>query len=157
MLGDGDRATELFAILNPILHARSAEEVARYKVEPYVACADVYSVAPHIGRGGWTWYTGTAGWLYRAGLEAILGFRVHADVLALDPCVPAAWPGFAIAYRRRGPQGTLTRYDIAVENPDGVNRGVVRIELDGESLTAGAAGIPLADDGRLHRIRVVLG
>ena len=77
MLGDGDKAGELFAMLNPINHARHARRVERYKVEPYVVCADVYSTSPHVGRGGWTWYTGSAGWMYRAGLESILGFRMQ--------------------------------------------------------------------------------
>jgi len=156
-LGRRDRAAAYLAMISPVSHGGSSERLATYRVEPYVVVADIYSVDPHVGRGGWTWYTGSAGWLYRAGLEAILGFRLHANVLAIDPCVPAAWPSFDIVYRRRTPQGTATRYDIAVENPDGVNRGVVRVELDGEPLPAGAAGIPLADDGRPHRVRVVLG
>ena len=101
-LGQGNRAGDLFAMLNPISHSSTPSAVARYKVEPYVACADVYSVAPHVGRGGWTWYTGSAGWLYRAGLEAILGFRVHGTVLAIDPCLPKAWPGYEIVFHRRG-------------------------------------------------------
>jgi cellobiose phosphorylase len=157
MLGQGDRAAELFAILNPIHHGSSPDDVARYEVEPYVACADVYSVPPHVGRGGWTWYTGSAGWLYRAGLEAILGFRVHANMLAIDPCLPKTWKHYEIVYRRRGPRDTFTRYEIAVENPRGVNRGVARMELDSEPIADGAACIRLADDGRLHRVRVVLG
>ncbi len=95
-LGDGDKAAELFSLLNPIHHANTRAAVHRYKVEPYVACADVYAVAPHVGRGGWTWYTGAAGWLYRAGLESILGFRVRGSTLLLDPCIPKDWPGFEI-------------------------------------------------------------
>ncbi|MCC7325739.1 MAG: hypothetical protein IT521_02905 [Burkholderiales bacterium] len=157
MLGQGDRAAELFAILNPIHHGSTPDDVARYQVEPYAACADVYSVAPHVGRGGWTWYTGSAAWLYRAGLEAILGFRLHGNMLAIDPCLPRAWTHYEIAYQHRGPLDTITRYEIAVENPHGVNRGVVRIELDAEPLADGVARIPLADDGRLHHVRVVLG
>ena len=93
MLGDGDKAAELFSILNPIHHASTRAAVHRYKVEPYVACADVYSQPPHVGRGGWTWYTGSAGWMYRAGLEWILGFRLRGATLVLDPCVPRAWRG----------------------------------------------------------------
>jgi cellobiose phosphorylase len=108
-------------------------------VEPYVACADVYSVEPHVGRGGWTWYTGSAGWLYRAELEAILGFRVRGKLLAIDPRLPRAWPGFAIVFRRRGPKDRITRYDIAVENPDHVSHGVVRTELDDVTIADGAA------------------
>jgi cyclic beta-1,2-glucan synthetase len=156
MLGQGDRAAELFAMVNPIRHGSTPAGAARYQVEPYAACADVYSVPPHVGRGGWTLYTGSAGWLYRAGLEAILGFRVHADMLAIDPCVPKAWKRYEIVYRRRGPDA-LTRYEIAVENPHGIHRGVARVELDAEPIADGAACIRLADDGRTHRVRVVLG
>jgi len=152
MLGDGDKAGELFSILNPINHARTREAVQRYKVEPYVACADLYSISPHVGRGGWTWYTGSAGWMYRAGLEWILGFRPQGAMLHLDPCIPRTWPGFGIDFRYRS-----ARYDIRVENPDGVCRGIVRAELDGEALAGNQARIPLADDGATHRIRIVLG
>jgi cyclic beta-1,2-glucan synthetase len=151
MLGDGDKAAELFSMLNPIHHASTRAAVHRYKVEPYVACADVYSVSPQVGRGGWTWYTGAAGWLYRAGLEWILGFRVQGSTLALDPCIPSAWPGFEIEFRHRS-----ARYQIAVENPRRVSHGVARIELDGTPLPSDA-GVPLADDGATHRVRVVLG
>src|SRR3546814_11555059 len=84
-MGDGDRAAGLFSLINPVHHASTPEGVARYKVEPYVAVADVYSVEPHVGRGGWTWYTGSGAWLYRAGLEAILGFSLQGDKLRLEP------------------------------------------------------------------------
>ncbi len=156
-LGDGDKAGELFDIFNPISHAGSAEAAERYKVEPYVSCADVYSVAPHAGRGGWTWYTGSGGWLYRAGLEAILGFHVRGDHLLIDPCVPRAWPGFSITYRYRS-----SRYVIEVENPAGVSRGIATVALDGVAVTgagaqASGAEVPLQDDGAEHHVRVVLG
>ncbi|HET7360286.1 MAG TPA: glycosyl transferase family 36, partial [Rhodanobacteraceae bacterium] len=161
LLGDGERAAGLFDLLNPVHHGDSAEAVARYKVEPYVVCADVYSVAPHVGRGGWTWYTGSAGWLYRAGLEAVLGFHLRGDQLLLDPCIPKHWPSFDIVYRHRG-AAHVTRYDIAVENPHGVAAGVAAADLDGaalENLAAGGRGwrLALADDGRTHRLRIVLG
>ena len=152
MLDDGDKAAELFSILNPIHHAGTRAAVHRYKVEPYVACADVYSMPPHVGRGGWTWYTGSAGWLYRAGLEWILGLRLQGATLVVDPCIPRAWPGFEIEFRHRS-----ARYQVAVENPRAVSRGVTRLELDGAPLPAGGAGVPLADDGATHRVRVVLG
>jgi len=93
-LGSAEKAVALFSMLNPINHARTPDEVARYKVEPYVVAADVYSVAPHTGHGGWTWYTGAAGWMYRAGVEGILGIRREGDFLIVEPCIPAAWPGF---------------------------------------------------------------
>ena len=99
MLGDGDKAAELFSMLNPINRSSSRAAIDRYKVEPYVVCADVYSEPPHVGRGGWTWYTGSAGWMYRAGLEWILGFRVQGAMLLLDPCIPKTWKGFEIVYR----------------------------------------------------------
>jgi len=153
-LGDGVRAADTFDILNPIRHSDSPAAVQRYKVEPYVACADVYAVAPHIGRGGWTWYTGSAAWLYRAGLEALLGFHLHGDQLRIEPCIPPAWPGFSINWQRRGSQH-LTPYAIVVENPDGVCRGIKRLELDGQAL--GAGYVPLADDGKAHQVRVILG
>ncbi|HVC21151.1 MAG TPA: glucoamylase family protein, partial [Vicinamibacterales bacterium] len=110
MLGDGDKAGELFDMLNPINHAGTRADVHRYKVEPYVACADVYAEPTHLGRGGWTWYTGSAGWMYRAGLEWILGFRLRGTMLVIDPCVPKSWPGFTIAFKYR-----TAHYDITVE------------------------------------------
>jgi cyclic beta-1,2-glucan synthetase len=152
MLGDGDKAGELFSILNPINHASTRAAIHRYKVEPYVACADVYATPPHVGRGGWTWYTGTAGWMYRAGLEWILGFRLQGATLLLDPCLPRTWRGFEIVFRYRS-----ARYDIAVENPHGVCRGVARLELDGKAVQGNYAQILLADDGATHRLRVILG
>ena len=149
-LGDGDKAGELFAILNPINHTSTRAGVHRYKVEPYVAAADVYAGAPHLGRGGWTWYTGSAGWMYRAGMEWILGFRFRAGMLVIDPCIPRAWPGFQIHFRYHS-----ARYEIQVENPKGVMRGVSSIELDGKPVEGTA--IALADDGATHPVRVVLG
>ena len=98
-LGDGDKAGELFSILNPINHASTRAGVHRYKVEPYVMAADVYTEPPHVGRGGWTWYTGSAGWMYQAGVEWILGFRLRGTTLLIDPCIPRAWPGYEIDFR----------------------------------------------------------
>jgi cyclic beta-1,2-glucan synthetase len=152
MLGDGDRAGELFALLNPINHANTRAGSHRYKVEPYVASADVYSQPPHVGRGGWTWYTGSAGWMYRAGLEWILGFRVQGATLLIDPCVPKAWRGFEMVFRYHS-----ARYEIAVENPNGVTRGVRYAEVDGAALPGNQARVDLVDDGATHQVRVVLG
>jgi cellobiose phosphorylase len=160
LLGQGDRAGELFDILNPIAHGSTAETAARYRVEPYVACADVYSVAPHVGHGGWTWYTGSAGWLYRAGLEAILGFQLRGNHLLLSPCIPKSWPHYAIAYRHRGKSGAATLYEITIENPARVHRGILLVEVDGNAQsdsTKHVARIALIDDGRTRRVRVVLG
>jgi cyclic beta-1,2-glucan synthetase len=152
MLGDGDRAGELFSMLNPIHHSDTRTAAHRYKVEPYAAAADVYSQTPHIGRGGWTWYTGSAGWLYRAGLEWILGFRVEGAKLLIEPCVPRQWPAFGIVFRYHS-----ARYEIAVENPLGVSRGVASRELDGTALPSEQTHFDLRDDGVTHRVRVVLG
>jgi len=112
----------------------------------------VYSVAPHVGRGGWTWYTGSGAWLYRAGLEAILGFQLQGDHLRLDPCIPRSWPGFSIAYRHGS-----SRYLIEVANPRGVCGGVARCALDGEALDVDPCLVPLRDDGRTRRVTIELG
>jgi cyclic beta-1,2-glucan synthetase len=150
-LGDGDKAGELFSLLNPINHASSRAGVYRYKVEPYVVAADIYAEPPHVGRGGWTWYTGSAGWMYRAGIEWILGVRLRGTRLYFDPCIPRAWRGFEITFRYHS-----SRYEIVVENPQGVTRGVLSVELDGVSLPGGSIHIQLADDGATHHVRVVL-
>ena len=104
---------------------------------------------------GWTWYTGSAAWLYRAGLEAVLGFRLRGDRLRIEPCIPKDWPGFRLSYRHRSGQ-RVTCYEIEVENPHRVCRGVAQTELDGQTLAAGE-DVPLADDGGTHRLRIVLG
>ena len=149
-LGDGDRAGELFRLLNPILHTDSREKTLKYRTEPYVTAADIYSVPPHLGRGGWTWYTGSGGWLYRLGLEALLGFNREGDELYIRPCIPHDWESYSLVYRFGE-----TEYHIAVENPDGVNQGVVQVSLDGEPLPDLA--IPLKDDGIRHHVIVRMG
>jgi cyclic beta-1,2-glucan synthetase len=153
-LGQGDKAAELFSLINPINHTATRAGVLRYKVEPYVVAADVYSVAPHVGRGGWTWYSGSAGWLYRAGVEAILGLRLKGDSLWIDPCIPVAWPGYDMTLRYRG-----AVYEISVVNPGSVGRGVVAVEIDGTSLpvSEGKACVPLREDRDTHAILVTLG
>ena len=149
MLGDGDRAFELFSLLNPVNHGRTPDEVARYRAEPYVVAADVYSVPPHTGRGGWTWYTGSAGWMYRVGVEAILGITLRDGALHIDPCIPRTWPGYEVTFAPQGAQ-----YRIQVDNPNGVSRGVMRVELDGAVVTG---DIPILHDGASHTVRVTLG
>jgi len=151
-LGEGARAAALFALLNPVNAAATGAGMQRYKVEPYIVAADVYSVAPHVGRGGWTWYTGAAGWLYRAGAEAILGFRREGSSLVIDPCIPPAWPRYELQFVHGG-----SRYDIVVENPERVARGVADTQLDGVSLPGAGGRVPLCDDGLTHRVRIVLG
>jgi cyclic beta-1,2-glucan synthetase len=151
-LGDGDKAHELFSMLTPINHAVSRAGVHRYKVEPYVMAADVYSEPPHVGRGGWTWYTGSAGWMYQAGVEGILGLRLRGSTLSIEPCIPRSWPGYRIDYRRGS-----THYAIEVENPHGVSRGVASVELDGVVIGGPEAAIPLVDDAGDHSVKVVMG
>ena len=150
-LGDGDKAGALFAMLNPINHARTRDDAERYKIEPYVAVADVYSTAPHVGRGGWSWYTGSAGWMQRVGVEYILGIRIQGTTLRIDPCIPHVWPGFTATITWRS-----ARYTITVENPGRVARGVRSITLDGIPLPGGAI-VELVDDGGRHTIDMTLG
>jgi len=150
LLGEGRRAFELFQILNPIEHARDPSAVQRYKLEPYVVAGDVFSQPPLAGRGGWSWYTGSAAWLYRAGLESILGLRRSGDRLTLDPCIPPEWKGFEISYQYRS-----ATYRITVENPRGQERGVATICVDGRPCENGT--VSLADDGQSHDVRVFMG
>jgi cyclic beta-1,2-glucan synthetase len=150
-LDRGDEAMELFHMINPINHARTAADVERYKIEPYVVAGDVYSNPAHPGRGGWSWYTGSAGWLYRVGLEHLLGLRRRGAVVAIDPCVPAQWPGFEIRWRL----GPATTYVIEVTNPLRQGRGVAAATLDGAAVDP--AAVPVVDDGQTHVVRVVLG
>jgi cyclic beta-1,2-glucan glucanotransferase len=152
MMGDGDRAGELFSLLNPINHASTRAGIHRYKVEPYVVCADVYSAESHVGRGGWTWYTGSAAWMYRTAVEGILGINLRGNFLSIDPCIPRAWSGFEITYKHGS-----SRYHIAVDNPNGVCRGVVRATKDDREISTSECGITLVDDGTYHYARITLG
>jgi cyclic beta-1,2-glucan synthetase len=145
-LGSGDEAVELFHMLNPINHTRTAKDVARYKAEPYVVAGDVHAQ----GRGGWTWYTGSAGWMYRAGLESILGLRRRGASFEIDPCIPSSWPGYEIVWRVG-----RTRYAISVKNPERRCRGIAVAELDGVAVDPGS--IPLVDDGATHQVFLALG
>jgi cyclic beta-1,2-glucan synthetase len=146
--GDGDRAFELFQMLNPITHSDTPEAVETYKVEPYVVAADVYTAKGHLGRGGWTWYTGSASWMYRIALEAILGFHQRGDKLYIDPCIPTKWKQFTIEYRFRS-----ATYRILVENPEGLQRGAVELSVDGSSADG---AIDLVDDGKEHVVTALL-
>jgi cyclic beta-1,2-glucan synthetase len=152
-LGSGDEAVELLHMLNPINHARTRTDVERYKAEPYAVAGDVYAHPAHAGRGGWTWYTGSAGWMYRAGLESILGLRRRGAHFGMDPCIPTAWPEYSLVWRVDGTRGT--RYEITVLNPKRRCRGVSEADLDGAPVNP--AEIPLILDGHTHRVRVVLG
>ena len=148
--GRGDVALRLWNVINPIYHATTPAEVEHYKVEPYVVCADVYGAPPHTGRGGWTWYTGSASWLYRVALEAILGFRLEGNTLRFEPCIPTSWPGFEMVYRHHS-----ATYQIRIDNSAGTGRGVRWIELDGQRLPSGT--VPLLDDAKTHEVGVQLG
>jgi cyclic beta-1,2-glucan synthetase len=150
LLGEGNRAGELLDMLNPFSHSDSQAAIDTYRVEPYVMAADVYSLPPHVGRGGWTWYTGSAAWIYRVALEYVLGFQLRGDILRLNPCISAAWDHFEIEYRRRS-----TTYHVVVDNPDHTQSGVGRVSFDGKPCANGEA--PLPDDGGVHEIRVVMG
>ena len=148
MQGKADFAMEVFAMLNPIRRATTRADVQRYKVEPYAVPADVYSEAPHAGRGGWTWYTGSAGWLYRTGLEWILGFRLRENRVTLTPCVPPHWPRFTIYYRYR-----QTPYEITVDQQPGKD-ALAQLTVDGKVLKVGANTFDLVDDGATHAVHV---
>jgi cellobiose phosphorylase len=150
MMGNGDKAWELFSMLNPINHANTMMEASRYKVEPYVMAADVYAVPPHTGRGGWTWYTGAAGWMYNVGMQQILGFKKKGGKILMEPCIPKDWPEYNIRYTH----GKSTVYSITVQNPNRINKGEVLILQDGKRLEGNE--ILLAEDGKEHLVEITL-
>ena len=143
---DNRRAWELFNMINPVNHGKSAEEIAIYKVEPYVVAADVYAVSPHSGRGGWTWYTGSAAWMYRLILESLLGLKLEEGRLSIAPCIPADWDGFTVHYRYHE-----TVYHIVVRQISG-GSGALSVVLDGVDQPTG--DILLSDDRREHSVEV---
>ncbi|MCC7411116.1 MAG: cyclic beta 1-2 glucan synthetase [Gammaproteobacteria bacterium] len=159
MMGDTERAWELFAMLNPVHHGSTPEAIERYKVEPYVMCADIYAASPHTGRGGWTWYTGAAGWMYRLTVEALLGLHLELDHLRIAPCIPAHWESYKIHYRYRE-----TVYHITVRRIGEKSAHAIRATVDGAVVAgAGVDGtgraqgmIPLVDDRREHYVEVDL-
>ncbi len=142
-VGDGDTAMELFSMINPINHARTPEEAQRYKVEPYVIAADIYGLHPHIGRGGWSWYTGSSSWMYRSAIESILGFKLENDRIRLTPCLPKNWDGFEMVYRRG-----KTTFTIKVLNHQRTNS----VEIDG--VVNAQNEIPVSEDGKKHNVVV---
>jgi len=146
-LGDNARAWELFSMINPINHALSAAACARYQVEPYVVSADVYAIAPHIGRGGWSWYTGSAGWMYRLLLESLLGLRLEGANLSFAPRLPADWPTVSIDYRYRATQYHIGLTQSGLESE-------IQVRLDGRAYPG--ATIPLVDDQLEHQVDVVV-
>jgi cellobiose phosphorylase len=145
-LGSGDEAAEFFHMLNPVNHARTSADVARYKTEPYVMAGDVYARPPHSGRGGWSWYTGSAGWMYRAGLESILGLRRRGDTFVIDPCIPSSWPEYGI------PAFLDSRYGSPCPTPcDGAE---VR---DGHLMAHGRPGPSRCSTTAARTVQIVLG
>ena len=154
--GRGARAAALLTMLSPVSHTKSAEAVERYRVEPYVVAADVYGEPPHAGRGGWTWYTGSAGWMWRIAVESILGFRLENGVyLTIEPSIPEAWDHFSIRYHV---PGTESAFVIGVRNPNRRTNGVCRVVLDGQELPCDGrrARIPMARDGRRHEVEITM-
>ena len=149
-LGLGDEAMELFHMINPINHTRTPEQVERYKAEPYAVAADVYAHPMHVGRGGWTWYTGSAGWMYQAAVRALLGLRRTGSTFRLEPCIPRTWSEYSLEWRVG-----RSRYHFVVSNPTHVSSGVAYAEMNGTPVDPHA--IPVVDDGGLHEVIVRLG
>jgi cyclic beta-1,2-glucan synthetase len=148
--GDGQRAVELLRMLNPIEHSRDAKAAWDYGIEPYVVAADVYRLPGRIGHGGWSWYTGSAAWMYRAWIEEVLGLQIRGNLMQVRPVIPGSWPGFSINYRHGE-----TIYAIRVENPDGCQRGVAWVEMDGKRVADGV--IALESSLVKHQVTVRMG
>jgi cellobiose phosphorylase len=151
-MGDRERAWELMTMINPVQHSRTPEGMATYKVEPYVIAADVYALAPHTGRGGWSWYTGSAGWTYRLIVESLLGLTLERGCLRFAPCLPADWTAFTMRYRYRE-----TPYDIAIRQTlaaAGERLRATEVTVDGVAQTDGS--VHLVDDGAVHHVLVAV-
>jgi cellobiose phosphorylase len=148
-MGDSRRAWEILTMINPVNHGGSAQGIGTYKAEPYVVAADVYAVPPHTGRGGWTWYTGSAGWMYRLIVESLLGLRLEVDKLHVEPCLPVDWEGFTVHYRYRE-----TTYHIKVVQKKTGEKRAAAVTADGVEQEGKA--IPLIDDGQEHVVEVVV-
>jgi cyclic beta-1,2-glucan synthetase len=151
LMNENKKAYDLFRMLNPVNHALTPEARDKYKVEPYVLAADIYGVAPYQGRGGWTWYTGSCGWMYRAGIESILGLQVRANTLFLKPCIPPEWPEYRVKYRHG-----RTDYEIHFHNPSGRPDEILEVLENGARATS-LNTIALVDDGGSHRFEILLG
>ncbi len=153
LVGDGDEALGLLDLINPLNHSLTREAADVYRVEPYTIAADVYAAKPHVGRGGWTWYTGSASWFYNVAVRTVLGIRTAAEhgqrYLVVDPCVPKSWKTYSVEVRFGE-----TTYQVRVDNPRGVNRGVERVACDGSVVPN--ARVPISDDGRTHRVTVTM-
>jgi cellobiose phosphorylase len=147
LMGESERAWDLVALLNPIHHSATPQQIAIYKVEPYVIAADVYAAAPHVGRGGWTWYTGSAGWMYRLLIETLLGVNIEGDQLRLIPRLPKSWPSCKIHYRYRQTVYHITITRLVTDSAD-----ANQLYLDGKEL--GGQTVPLVDDRREHSVEL---
>lgn len=149
MLGFGDKAMEYFRMINPIEHAKTKEAVQKYKVEPYVVAADVYGVGNLVGRGGWTWYTGSSSWLYKAGIQYILGLEIENNTLILNPCIPSEWKEYSIRYQYKS-----SIYEIKVKNPNSKMTGISQFIVNGEEQKE--KQLKLIDNGKIYEIEVIL-
>lgn len=145
--GDGNQAHALFNMLNPIEHARTKEEANRYKLEPYVIAADIYSVAPHTGRGGWSWYTGSAGWMQRTGIESLLGIRIQGDMLLINPCIPQDWSEFEVTLQWRSSQ-----YHCIIRNLNRISYSTSPTLTVDNILVGKTDRFQLQDDGESHTV-----
>ena len=148
-LGFGDKATEYYRMINPIEHSRTKETSIKYKVEPYVIPADVYGASNLIGRGGWTWYTGSSSWFYKAGVENILGLKISNNILEINPCIPKNWDKYTIQYKYNS-----SIYNIEVKNPNSKNTGVEKVILNGEEIEN--KKIKLNDDNSINKIEIIM-
>ncbi len=148
--GEGDKAFRLYQMINPLTHTRTVEDVDRYKAEPYVVAADVYTAEGHLGRGGWTWYTGSASWMFRVALESIVGFKKKGNSFTVAPSIPSVWKQFRLGYRFGS-----TTYNIEIKNPDGLQSGVRSVSIDGKALPDKT--VRIVDDGKSHVVEVMMG
>ena len=127
LLGFGDKATEIYRMINPIEHSRTKDATNKYKVEPYAIAADIYGAGNLAGRGGWTWYTGSSSWYYKAGIEYILGLKIRRGIMSFEPCIPKEWKEYNIKYKWKN-----SFYNIVIKNPDSKNTGVKKVIVNGE-------------------------
>ena len=147
LLGFGDKAFEYYRMINPIEHSRTMEQANKYKVEPYVIAADIYGAENMKGRGGWTWYTGSSSWYYKAGIENILGFKIEKNILKINPCIPKDWKEYSIQYKFK-----TSTYNIKIKNPNSKNIGVEKFIVNGEEIES--KSIMLQDNGKIYNIEV---
>jgi cyclic beta-1,2-glucan synthetase len=155
-MGRGTQAVDLLRMLTPVWHTSTPERLRAYQTEPYVVAADIYGEPPHLGRGGWTWYTGSAGWMLRVAIESIFGFSTEGGhSLVINPSIASRWPECKLTYRL---PNSKTRYEITIKNPDGKECGVSSVSLDGQSIEMAdtVARVPTIDDGNFHRLVVRL-